>query len=47
MKNLRFYISNEVDVFLNGLEMLRTVILGIAICAAPFIVKMIGLWLGV
>lgn len=40
MKSLQFGFS-EVDATLNGWEMLGTVILGIAICAAPFVIKWI------
>lgn len=43
---MRFYFS-EVDVELTGWEMLKTVLLGLAICSAPFVIKAIGLFLGV
>lgn len=40
VKSLQFGFS-EVDVTLNGWEMLGSVILGIGICAAPFLIKWI------
>lgn len=45
MKNIRFYFS-EVDVELNGWEFLSAVAGGVAMCAAPFILKAILLALG-
>ena len=38
--NLRFGFP-EVDATLNGLEMLQTICLNVAICATPFIIKWI------
>lgn len=40
IEDLRFGFS-EVDVTLNGLEMLQTICLSVAICATPFIIKWI------
>lgn len=40
VSDLRFGFS-ELDAYLNGWEMLGTVILGIVICAAPFVIKWI------
>ena len=40
IKNTRFYFS-EVDAELNGFEFMGAIILGAAICAAPFIIKAI------
>ena len=40
MKGLQFGFQ-EVDVTLNGWEMLGSVILGIGICVAPFLIKWI------
>lgn len=47
MKRLYRFLVNlcfgfpEVDVTLNGLEMLQTICLATAICAAPFVIKWI------
>lgn len=40
IKDLRFGFS-EVDADLNGFEFLGAVLLGVAICAAPFVIKAI------
>lgn len=40
IKGMRFYFP-EVDADLNGFEFLFAVLLGIAICAAPFVIKAI------
>lgn len=37
---IHFYFD-EVDVELTGWEMLKAVLLGVGICAAPFVVKII------
>lgn len=40
LKNLQFGFS-EVDADLNGLEFIGAIVLGAAICAAPFVIKAI------
>jgi len=40
LRNLRFGFS-EVDADLNGLEFLGAIVLGVAICATPFVIKAI------
>ena len=40
LKNLKFGFD-EVDVTLNGLEMIGALLLGAGICAAPFVIKWI------
>lgn len=40
VKSLHFYFDG-CDAYLNGFEFLGAVLLGVAICAAPFMIKAI------